>query len=81
MTEEQKATQEQARSPFEGMPCAEMMFQMMGGEGKSCCAGMMDRMMSQQGQSGCGEMMSQMMAMFAGMKGETEEKSAAEETK
>jgi TPP-dependent pyruvate/acetoin dehydrogenase alpha subunit len=96
MTEEQKTAQEQANATSEGMPWAEMMSQMCGegegccagmmermmsDEGEGCCGGMMGKMMSQQGQGGWGEMMSQVLTMFAGMKGKTEEKAAADETK
>ena len=58
MTEEQKATSENKRVPFDLASCMAMLEEMMGQQG---CDGveMMSRMM---GQGDCAKMMSQMMA-------------------
>lgn len=71
MTNKQKTTQEEPRVPFEGMPFAAMMKQMMGGQ--------------QGGGCNCAAMMAQMMAMCDGAQspGETEAstQAAAQEAK
>ncbi len=78
MNEEKKTSQEEGHSPVDGMPWAEMMSQMCG-EREGCCASMIEKMMGQREQGGFMEMMSQMMSSFAGTKGTTEEKVAAED--
>jgi hypothetical protein len=80
MTDEQKTVQEQAGAPSEGMPCAEMMSQMMGGEGEGCCAGMMEKMMSGENEGCCAGMMEKMTPMSAGTQTASEDKAATEET-
>ncbi len=59
MTDQQKNTQDNFRTPWEGMPFAGMMQEMMDQQGEGC---------------GCSDMMPQMMAMCREMqeKGETE---------
>lgn len=70
MTDKQKATREEPRVPFEGLPFAAMMKNMMGQPGGGC---------------NCAEMMAQMMAMCGGAQapGKTEEgaEEAAQEAK
>ena len=52
MTDEQKTTQEEPRTPFEGMPFAAMMQKMMGQQGSGCdCAEVMSQMMTMCGQT------------------------------
>jgi len=60
MTEQQKSTQDNLRTPWENMPFAEMKEKMMGQQGEGC---------------GCADMMSQMMSICGNIqeKGETEE--------
>ncbi len=59
MSNEQKTTQKESRSPFEGMPFVAMMEKMMSQQGQGCgCAEMMSQMMGQQGVScDCADMM------------------------
>ena len=59
MSDQQKSTQDNPRTPWEDMPFAGMMQEMMGQMGEGC---------------GCTDGMSQMMAMCCGTqeKGETE---------
>ena len=76
MTEEQKATHENRRVPFDLASCIEMMEEMMGQEGCDC-----SEMMSQiMGQGGYAEMMAQMMASCCGVQGETEETTSTDTT-
>jgi hypothetical protein len=59
MTDEQKGNQEEAAG---GMDCADMMSQMMGGDGCGCGCGNMEQMMGEQERARMAEMMSQMMS-------------------
>lgn len=76
MTEEQKATHENQRVPFDLASCLAMMEEMMGQEGCDCSE-MMSQMM---GQGGYAEMMSQMIASCCGVQGETEETTSTDTT-
>ncbi len=72
MTDQQKNTQDNPRTPWEGMPFTGMMQKMMGQQGEGC--GCSD-MMGQQGEGcGCSGMMSQMTTMFS----ETQEQGGTE---
>ena len=76
MTEEQKATHENRRVPFDLVSCLAMMEEMMGQEGCDWSE-MMSQMMGQGGYAG---MMSQMMAFCCGVQGETEETASTDTT-
>ncbi len=80
MSNEQKTTQEESRSPFEGLPFAAMMEKMMSQQGQGCdCLEMMSQMMGQQDKDcDCAEMMPQMKAMCGGT--QNEEETVAETT-
>ncbi len=65
MTDKQKTTQEKPHAPFNDMPFAAMMKQMMGGQ--------------QGGGCNCAEMMAQMMAMCGGAQAPGETQASAEE--
>ena len=77
MTDEQKTTQEESRTPFAGMPFAAMMEKMMGQQGQGCnCMEMMSQMMSQQEMDcDCAEMMAKCCGQA-----QDEEKTASTET-
>jgi hypothetical protein len=59
MSDKQKTTQKESRTPFEGLPFGAMMAKMMGRQGQSCgCMEMMSQMMEQQDMDcDCAEMM------------------------
>jgi hypothetical protein len=78
MTEEQKATHENRRVPFDLASCLSMMEEMMGQEGRGC-GEMMSRMMGQGGFAAPG-VMSQMMASCRGVQDETEETTSTDTT-
>ncbi len=75
MTEEQKATHENQRVPFDLGSCLAMMEEMMGQEGCDCSEMTPQpmRLGWMMGQGGYAEMMSQMMTSCCGVQGETEE--------
>ncbi len=64
MTDKQKTTQAEPRVPFEDLPFAAMMKNMMGRQGGGC---------------NCAEMMAQMMAMCGGAQASGETEKSAEE--
>jgi len=65
MTDEQKTTHEEPCAPFEGMPFAAMMKQMMGGQQVGGCS--------------CAERMAQMTAMCGGAQAPGETEASAQE--
>jgi hypothetical protein len=78
MTDQQKATQENQRDPFDLGSCMAMMEEMMGQQEGDCdCAEMMSQMM---GQGDRAAMMSQMMASCCGAQEEPEDESTATDT-